>query len=151
MTLPRPDEVPAALQPGDGLRPVAIRVLLLLDDPGLLDEIAQVLRENDPSCALVKAHTLDDAMVASSASPVDLAVLDPVLCESLEREFIGHLLNASPRTRVMLTAELPASARRVLQGRTATVRPEGLVQAVRQWQQAAHPAAGPATDAGVSP
>jgi hypothetical protein len=106
--------------------------VLLLSDPGVAATVQRLLQSSPLRAQLSQVGTLGDAMIAASNHPPALAIIDAVLCEALEREFLDHLLQTHTGTQVLLLHG-DTGQPWPPQPRLTRVMPQALLPAVGQW------------------
>lgn len=125
-----PSDHPDTTPPPSGDRPPVS--VLLLSDPGVAAAVQGLLQSGPLRVRLSHVGTLGDAMIAASNHVPEVAIIDAVLCEALEREFLDHLLQTRPGTQVILLHG-DQGGPRPPHPRLTHVMPQALLPAVGHW------------------
>lgn len=95
----------------DGARPLvphplpSARWVLIVDDqPDLIESVAAVVREADPAAIVRAARSGEDALRLLPAGPFSLLIVDFDLGGMTGVELLRHALEASPGMRAVLTS-----------------------------------------------
>jgi hypothetical protein len=118
---------PAAAPAGDS----PFVPVLLLGDPGVTVAVQGLLQSSPVRARVSKSASLGEALVAAAGDPPALAVIDGLLCEALEREFVDHLLRSHADTQVLLVGS--DEAKPWPHPRLTRVLPHAVLPAVTRW------------------